>query len=340
MSFVIPVFITHEGCPHTCIFCDQQRISGQGAKNPVTPAEVQKTIFSWLQRKSGRHNHVQVAFYGGSFTGLSLPRQQELLNAVRPFSENGQVQTIRLSTRPDYIEGDTVSFLLDHGVSIVELGVQSLDNAVLKASHRGHTVEDVYQAVDLLQKGGMRVGLQLMLGLPEQTSCSLMQTVKVAAALQPEFVRIYPMLILQKSKLEHLYRQGAYKPLSLDKAVLQAAWMKKYFDEKNIPVVRMGLQPNPELEKSIVAGPYHPAFGELVLARIMLNKTRKALYNANDEKLQVLSISAKDESIFRGVQSANIKRLRELGLAEKFSLVKDASQPRYTLKKIIASEMV
>jgi histone acetyltransferase (RNA polymerase elongator complex component) len=335
MPFVIPVFIPHQGCPHTCIFCDQHRISGQESGSPVTVKDVHDIIVRWLDRKdvTGEES-VQVAFYGGSFTGLPFSRQTELLGAVKPFLGNGRVHVIRISTRPDYVQSDTIAFLRKHGVSIVELGAQSFDDKVLKVSHRGHTAEDTDRAVALLQQGGMQVGLQLMLGLPGQTARSLMQTVKRAATLRPDFIRIYPVLVLKKSKLNTLYTTGTYTPLSLDKAVVQAAWMKKYFDVHGIRVVRMGLQPGPELERNLVAGPYHPAFGELVHARIMLQKTRKELQSTDVTNRQVLSISSKDESIFRGVYSGNIKRLRELGLAENYLLVRDQQQQRYTLKNI------
>lgn len=335
MSLIIPIFISHQGCPHTCIFCNQHRISGQGKEVPVTPSDVKATVSLWLDRDSGRTgDEVQVAFYGGSFTGLPLSRQQELLEAVAPFIENGQVKSIRLSTRPDYIDSKTVEFLRNHGVSTVELGVQSLDDRVLEASFRGHKAEHTTKAVGLLRKGGMKIGLQLMLGMPEQSTRSMMQTVKEAAILKPDFVRIYPMLVLEESRLFEQYSKGEYKPLTLDKAVVQVAWMKKYFDARSIKVIRMGLQAGPELEQSLVAGPYHPAFGELVSARIMLQRTRKALQGVETNCQKVLSISDRDMSIFRGLNSSNIKRLNELGLTDRFRLVTDRSQQRFTLKQV------
>jgi len=340
MPFVIPVFIPHQGCPHTCIFCNQFRISGHGDDPPVTVEQVRAIIGQWLSRspERTRNSDVQVAFYGGSFTGLARCRQEELLGAVAPFLAEGRVQTIRLSTRPDYIDAQTVAFLRDHGVAVVELGVQSMDPTVLAIAERGHSAGQTVNAVRLLRRGGMQVGIQLMVGLPGQTAGSVMRTVKQVAALQPDFVRIYPVLVLRNSRLAAMFGSGEYRPLSLAKAVVQAARMKEYFAGRGIRVVRLGLQPTLELEKSLVAGPYHPAFGELVNARIMLRKTRALLRASGRDEQIILSISDRDQSVFRGVRSANLQRLKELGLLERFRLVTDVDQPRHTIRKIEYSQ--
>jgi histone acetyltransferase (RNA polymerase elongator complex component) len=340
MPLIIPVFIPHQGCPHTCIFCNQHRISGQAAGTSVTAADVRHTITVWLNRAPGRKgDDVQVAFYGGSFTGLPLSRQQELLQAVEPFLDNGRVGSIRLSTRPDYIDAAAVAFLQAYGVATVELGVQSLDDRVLEASCRGHKAAHTYGAIKHLRREGMETGFQLMLGLPEQSSRSLMQTVKEAVALQPDFVRIYPVLVLRGSGLNSLREQGMFQPLTLEKAVAQAAWAKKYFAAHDIRVVRMGLQSGRDLEESLIAGPYHPAFGELVSSRIMLQQTRKALQCSGSSTRQGLSISTSDVSIFRGMKSSNIRRLKELGLEGRYVLITDREQPRFTLRKISTAAM-
>ncbi|VAW38012.1 Oxygen-independent coproporphyrinogen III oxidase [hydrothermal vent metagenome] len=329
---IIPVFIPHQGCPHRCIFCDQRRISGRDRRQPITPREVRAIIHLWLARsRKNRERAVQVAFYGGSFTGLPRPRQQELLAAAAPFLERGEVHSLRLSTRPDYIDAGTVAFLKDYGVSIVELGVQSLDDQVLAAGNRGHSAQQTRDAIRLLRQGGLQVGAQLMTGLPAETSRSLMKTVREMAGLQPDFVRIYPVLVLQGSGLARLYEQGEYRPLSLGAAVIRAAWMKKYFAAYSIPVVRLGLQPGPALENALLAGPYHPAFGEMVNARLMLQRTRRLLAGVKAGCRVTLTIADRDQSVFRGLKSANISRLEQLGLLKKFTLCLDPSQPRQTV---------
>ena len=331
MPLVIPIFIPHEGCPHCCVFCNQRRISGFTAR-AVQAGDVQATVRAWLARENSGDRQVQVAFYGGSFTGLPRGRQQELLGAVAPFVEQGRVQAIRLSTRPDCIDGGIVDFLRSHHVSIVELGVQSMDNGVLAASGRGHTDADVEKAVAVLRGTGMELGIQLMLGLPGETRRILMQTVARVIALQPDFVRIYPVLVVKNSELATLYGRGEYQPISLARAVVMASWMKKRFDQAAIRVVRMGLQAGTELEESLVAGPWHPAFGELVNSRLMFNQTRKLVAGIPPGNVIRLTINDKDQSVFRGIKSKNIERLEQLGWWKHIILSTDPAQPRQTVR--------
>jgi len=330
MPLVIPIFIPQEGCPHCCIFCNQRRISGF-SHHPVDPDDVHEIVQTWLARGKTRSGQVQVAFYGGSFTALEQTRQRELLAAVAPFVEQGRVATIRLSTRPDYMDRKIAGFLRSNHVSVVELGVQSMDDTVLAAARRGHDREDVRAAAAVLREAGMKLGIQLMIGLPADTRRKLRFTVQQVIALQPDFVRIYPVLVMENSVLATLYRQQKYQPVSLDMAVLLAAWMKKRFDETGIGVVRMGLQSGADLEQGLVAGPWHPAFGELVNSRLMLQQTRKVLASVAADTPVCLTIHEKDQSIFRGIRSGNIQRLRELGLWPRITLAADADQPRGTV---------
>lgn len=331
---VIPIFIAHQGCPHRCIFCDQHTITGHsGPENlGVAPEEIKSTIEEWLQRPRRKNKAgVQVAFYGGSFTGLPLQVQKELLGSVRPYIEARQVDSIRVSTRPDYIDESTVDLLQDSSVSIVELGIQSLDQDVLQASLRGHSVEQSKDAISLLKKRGFTVGAQLMCGLPGDNTAKLMATAKQIAALAPDFVRIYPVLVIRGSGLEKIYRDGSYRPLSLARAVALCCRMKTIFDRQAIGVVRMGLQTSEELAEKVVAGPYHPAFGELVMGRILFNKARKALYENAHPQGTCLSVGAADESVFRGPDNVSMKRLAALGLLDGVELVFNKEQARNTV---------
>lgn len=328
---VIPVFIPHEGCPHECIFCNQQRISGQMGP-PVTAAAVGDIVRTWLDRiRPERRTTVQVAFYGGSFTALQERRQRELLAAVEPFRALGSVQEIRLSTRPDAIDATRLDMLRHYGVTTIELGVQSCDDRLLRLAGRGHTHTETTRACALINAAGFTLGLQLLLGLPGDTCASLRRTLARVIELRPSFVRLYPLLVLRGSPLERLYHRGGYRPLGLDRAVLLAAFLKKRFDDQGITVVRMGLQPGPELEQALVAGPYHPAFGELVLARLMLRRTRRILAAMPAGQRVVMVINDRDQSIFRGPRSLNIKRLKQLGLLDRITLHTDPNQPRQTV---------
>jgi histone acetyltransferase (RNA polymerase elongator complex component) len=328
---VIPIFIAHQGCPHRCIFCDQHTITGHSAleDQPVSPAIVKETIEQWLghPRKEQR-NEVQVAFYGGSFTGLPLQKQKILLAAVKPYINDGQVNSIRISTRPDYIDSKIIALLREYSVSIVELGVQSLDLSVLEASARGHSVEQSESAIQLLKAKGFTVGVQLMCGLPGDNTNKLIATATKVALLAPDFVRIYPALIIKGSGLEKIYLDGNYRPLSLLKAVALTCRIKNIFDEHHIKVVRMGLQPSQDLEKKVLAGPYHSAFGELVISRALFKQARKFLHQTKQNGKKRLSIAAPDESAFRGPNNVSMNRLATLGLLDGVELVLDKEQPR------------
>ncbi|MCI5139322.1 MAG: radical SAM protein [Candidatus Electrothrix sp. AR1] len=255
-----------------------------------------------------------------------------MLGAVAPFLEQGRVQSLRLSTRPDYIDLERVVLLRRYQVSTVELGVQSMNDRVLALAKRGHSAADVDRSVPVLRRAGMEIGIQLLLGLSGDTRTTLRRTVERVIALQPDFVRIYPLLVVQHSELAEQYKRGEYTPVSLDKAVVLAAWMKQRFDQAGIRVVRMGLQAGPELESSLLAGPWHPAFGELVASRLMLRQTRKLLAQVSFDKVVRLSINERDQSVFRGMKSANVKRLQQLGLWQRIILSTDSALPRGTVR--------
>ncbi len=336
MSLIIPVFLPHEGCPHRCVFCDQHQISGTRAM-PLSAAGIGEIIHSWLaQSRPENRREVQVAFYGGNFTGLSAARQEELLAPVQPFMDRGQVHSIRLSTRPDALSEEGIKLLLRYRVRVLELGVQSCDDRVLRLCGRGYDSRAIDAAARLVKANGLRLGLQLMLGLPGDGFPGLRRTMSSCLALRPDCIRIYPLLVLRGSGLEAMYRQGSYRPLSLGQAVLLAAWMKKRFDDEGIQVVRMGLQATPSLEQALVAGPWHPAFGHLVDSRLMLGRVRRALAGLGENPAGLV-ISSRDLSIFRGIGGANLRRLARLGLLSRFSLRADPAQPQQTRKACSAS---
>ena len=319
---VIPIFISHQGCPHRCIFCNQHPITGipEQASAACTAESVQAEINLWLARSPRQGRRVQVAFYGGSFTGLPVERQQNLLSAAQPFILNGQVDGIRLSTRPDYITPETPAFLQEFGVETVELGVQSMEPAVLEKSLRGHSVQQVAEAIALLKEAGVNTGAQLMIGLPGETTASAVSGAKRLAALQPDFARLYPVLIIKGSGLEPLYHQGRYRPLSLPQAVILAGRVTAILAEQGIKVIRTGLQPSAELEANLVAGPYHPAFGELVKARMFFTEVRRQLCRYRGRTCRLV-LAAQDRSLFSGQKKCSVTRLMQLGLLDQATVI-------------------
>lgn len=260
---IIPFFIPHSGCPHQCVFCNQNKITGE--HNQPVPESIPAKIADYLKTDK-KKKPVQVAFYGGTFTALPLETQRRYLEAVRPFIEAGKVESIRVSTRPDCITAEVLSLLTEHRVSTVELGAQSMDDSVLARSGRGHTAADTVHAVGLLREHAFSIGLQLMPGLPGDSRERFFMTVDRTIDMRPDVVRIYPALVIKDTPLEELYYAGRYDPLSLEEAVMWCKVALGRFEESGIKVIRMGLQPTEELEKpgTIVTGPYHPSFRQLV----------------------------------------------------------------------------
>lgn len=333
--FIIPIFIAHQGCPHQCVFCNQHvitRDSGQSSRIGATEVEKEINIcLSWPRDKS---REVQVAFYGGSFTGLPSSLQEELLGAVQPYVEAGLVHSIRLSTRPDYIDRNISVFLKKHNVSLVELGVQSMDHKVLTMAGRGHGREQIEKSFRILKEAGIVVGGQLMIGLPGETTAGVLDGARQLAALGPDMVRIYPTLVIHGSPLAGMLENGGYTPMSLNKAVALCGRLKEYFDSERIPVIRMGLQASASLEKDVIAGPYHPAFGELVMSRMFFCRIRKMLrenIKSGKESSISISLAQADRSQFQGMKKCNLERLRSLHLLDGVEIVYSAKQVRGTI---------
>ncbi|MBU1138890.1 MAG: radical SAM protein [Proteobacteria bacterium] len=335
MTLVIPVFIPHQGCPCHCLFCNQLSISGKGEQEADGVTQVRQTIAEWLGY-SRCHSEVQVAFYGGSFTCLPPARQEELLGAVQPFLRTGEVASIRLSTRPDCVDEKACEFLLENGVRTVELGVQSLDDRVLLASQRGHSSEDSVRAARILKELGMELGIQLMPGLPGETSISFLGTLRQVVELGPAFVRLYPTLVINGSGLAEQYRRGVYRPMTMNRAIALCRRAKEMLDQAGITIIRMGLQASTSLEKELLAGPYHPSFGELVAARHWFRRVRRLLASCPPESRFRLHISDRDLSAFVGPKRINMKRLQELGLEGRMEVKTDKTMQRGTMKYVIA----
>lgn len=260
-QLIIPIFIPQHGCPHQCVFCNQSRITGQ-EKLPDTN-EVASTIYSYLKTWKG-NGKKEIAFYGGSFTGLDKSAQEVFLENACRFITMGLIDSIRISTRPDYITDEGLLLLRKYNVETVELGVQSMNDEVLRLSGRGHTAGDTSAAVALLKKYGFKVGLQFMPGLPGDTGETILHTASKIAGLQPDFVRIYPTIVVKDTPLEKMYLAGLYKPWSLADMTNICKKLVSLFNVKEIPIIRLGLQPTESLEQGIVAGPYHQSFRDMI----------------------------------------------------------------------------
>lgn len=280
-KYNLPIFIPHRGCPHDCAFCSQRKITG--IDTDVTPDEVRGLIETFLATTDKRDATVEVAFFGGSFTGLERSTQEAFLKTAAEFFP--RIDGIRLSTRPDYIDEEIIELLKRYGVTTVELGVQSSDDEVLTLNGRGHSFEAVVHASNLIKASGIALGHQMMLGMYGSTPQKDMTTVSDIIALKPCCVRIYPVVVLKDTGLEALYRDGLYQPYTVMQAAELAGKGVRAFRAADIDVIRIGLHSSEEMESgSVVAGPYHPAFGEIAESLIYreiiedeLSKTDKTM---------------------------------------------------------------
>ena len=311
---IIPVFVPHLGCPNYCVFCNQRRISG--AQQPATAETVKDAIeqAAALPRNGAKR---QLAFYGGSFTAIPMEEQIALLEAAKQYLDRGELDSIRLSTRPDAIRPDILEMLKYYGVETIELGAQSLCDRVLLLSRRGHSAQTVERASLLIKQAGFKLILQMMTGLPGDSMESSIETARKIIALKPDGVRIYPTVIVRDTALYDMWQQGKYTEHSVEDAVRVCAKLLPMFEEANIPVIRLGLNPTEELSGgAAVGGAYHPALGELVKSRIMYEKACRLLKDVEAGSHVVLSVHTSKVSQMVGQHRCNIDALcREFSLS-------------------------
>jgi histone acetyltransferase (RNA polymerase elongator complex component) len=297
----------------------------------TTSIQVRSTVESFLKYKSARRGIVQIAFFGGNFLGIDIDEIKRLLAEAAVFVEAGRVNSIRFSTRPDTIDPERLDIIKNFPVSTVELGVQSMDDRVLARTKRGHNSADTVKAVQCLREFDYEIGVQLMVGLPGDDPGRMRATARRVAELKPDFIRIYPTVVVAGSPLAKLYKEGRYRPLPLKEAVTQVKELYRFFSRRNIQVIRMGLQATADLEKgsTILAGPYHPSFGHLVYSEIFLDKAISAIESVNPKGYAVtLHVHPRSVSKMRGLKNVNITRLNK-----KFPLQSVEIVPDHSLKE-------
>ncbi len=306
---ILPVFVPHLGCPHACVFCNQRRISG--AQSPARPEDVKNlTAHSAAFLPTGGKR--QLAFYGGSFTAIPEKEQEALLSAAKEALDRGEIDAIRLSTRPDAIDDTVLARLRRYGVGTVELGAQSMDDEVLRLSGRGHTAADVARASALVRAAGFELILQMMTGLPGSDDEKDVETARRLIALKPDGVRVYPTVIVKDTPLYDRWRSGAYREHTVEDAVRVCAVIVPLFEAAGIPIIRLGLNPTEELSGgAAVAGAYHPALGELVKSRVLLNKARSLLKGAAPGSRVTITVGKGKTSQMTGQKRENLRRLTE-----------------------------
>ena len=310
---IVPIFIPNEGCPYRCIYCQQEKITDR-PPNPFNADDVKETLERAIA--SARFDQArtrEVAFYGGTFTELPLARMEELLEAVTPYMERGAFDAIRVSTRPDAIDEQRLDLLRHFGIATVELGAQSMDDEVLTLSRRGYRAERVISSVRLLREYGLKVGIQLMPGLPGDSEEKFLRTVEAIVRLRPEMVRLYPTLVIRGTELAAWYRRGRYRPLALEEAVKICRDSCIRLEGEGIPVIRIGLMASPSLsaQGEILAGPWHEAFGFLVRSDIFYQKLEPHLPMPGEAKKIKIRVSPKEIPLARGYRNEGLRRIEK-----------------------------
>ena len=304
-EYIIPIFIPFLGCPHDCAFCNQVKITNY--KDNINKENTISQINQYLSYFPKNENLKEIAFFGGSFTGLDEKVMISYLEIALNYKKKGIIDRIRLSTRPDYINNSILDILKKYEVDVIELGIQSLDNEILNANERGHSKEDSIMASKLIKDYGFKLGHQIMPGLYKDSFDEAIKTGLESIKMNPDMVRIYPTLVIKDTKLEKLYNEGLYKPLSLDEAIEISSRLYMIYSYKKIPVIRIGLQPTENIneKKDVVAGPFHPSIRQLVetnIHKIYLEELTSKYKFKNKIKIHV---SNREISIIAGNKKAN-----------------------------------
>ncbi|MBQ9880757.1 MAG: radical SAM protein [Clostridia bacterium] len=317
----VGLFIVHAGCPHRCVFCDQKAISGE--KYPVTPDDVRAAAETAL---SSGEKGGEIAFFGGSFTAVPRKYMISLLEAALPYVRSGDFSGVRCSTRPDCIDPEILDILEKYRVSAVELGAQSMSDETLAANLRGHTSDDVRRASRLIKERGMQLGLQMMTGMYRGGRDIDVYTAEEFVKLAPDTVRIYPTVTIKNTALADKYESGEYVPPTLEETVELCARLITLFRANGIKVIRCGLHSGGGVEEGYVAGPYHPAFGELCESRILLEKVLPAVRSVIEKdpaaKIEI-RVAPREVSRAVGQKRSNIEYLGSIGA--RCRVIPDAS---------------
>lgn len=278
---IIPIFIPHLGCPNDCVFCNQRKITARST--PASEDDVRNTIEKHLSTLENQNlDEIEIAFFGGSFTGIPLEEQSEYLSVALEYKNAGRIDKIHLSTRPDYINEEVLDNLRGYSADIIELGVQSFDPEVLRASKRGHSADSVYSACSLIRRYGFDLGIQLMIGLPGDNRERAINSAREALKIGPDLIRLYPTVVLEGTELAEMLMRGTFTPLPEEEMLNITKEMYKILDVPGINIIRVGLKSTDLITgSSDLGGGYHPAFRQLVEGAIAREKLEAELVRLN-----------------------------------------------------------
>ncbi len=316
LQAIIPFFLPFAGCPQRCLYCDQNAQTGESHSFAERLAELDATLATSAPK--GRQR--ELAFYGGTFTSLPKSMLAPCLEKARRALDLGQISAVRCSTRPDAVPQTILHELCTAGFTLVELGIQSFDTNALALSLRGYNEHVAEKACKAVQDAGLKLGIQLLPGMPGLEPARFLEDVDKALALKPSCLRMYPCLVLAGAPLATLWKNGDFTPWSLETTIttlgqaLQRAWAA------NVPVIRMALAPEQSLEKAILAGPQHPALGSLIQAEALYAtvcqhlRQAKCDINTRQEQGFTLHLPKSCQGFFYGHRGSLKERWQTLGL--------------------------
>ncbi len=318
------------GCPNDCVFCNQRKISGK------TDFDI-TSVKSELERATAtvdyENSEVEIAFFGGSFTGIDRGDMLYLLGLAKEYIDKGKAQAIRLSTRPDYIDGEILDILAAHGVTDIELGLQSMSDRVLEASKRGHTADCARIACRLIKERGFNLVGQMMIGLPESTEADEVMTAKELASLGCDGARIYPTVVFADTELCSMMGK-TYAPLTRDEAVGRSLAALEVFVEHGVPVIRLGLQSSDNLLDGEIAvgGAYHSALGELVYSELYYKRIIENMPQISQKGTLYVYVPRGEVSKAAGQKKKNKIRLSERYGISDVRIIEDPSMSPYSVR--------
>lgn len=321
----VSLFVPHIGCPHRCSFCNQTEITGQQSR--VSAEDVKNAAEIAKKSLGDGTKNAEIAFFGGSFTAIDRDYMLELLKAASVYVKSGEFAGIRLSTRPDAIDKEVLELLRQYGATSIELGAQSMDDCVLELNRRGHTSADVVRSSELIKEYGFSLGLQMMTSLYGSDDEKDTATARALADLSPDTVRIYPTVVMKNTVLGDLFLSGKYCPKNTKESVGLCAGLLRFFESRNISVIRLGLHDSPSLRDSMLGGAFHPAFRELCESRIMFENAVDQINKHDLTGNVIFFVSPSSVSRFVGQKRCNISALAKLGITA--SVRTDGSLGKY-----------
>ncbi len=314
----LPVFLPFQGCPGRCTYCSQNLQTGEDKH------DLQACFDELAKHMEERKKHpcpsLGLGFFGGTFTSLSQEWMLRFLKLGAACKEQGIISHIRCSTRPDAITPHILEMLAQAGLDMVELGIQSFQPAILERANRHYNPAIARTACTMIQEAGLELGLQMLPGLPGHTRKTWEDDIQICCGIRPESIRLYPCLVLEGTLLATWFHQGSYKPLSLEDATNQMTFAVRQLWARNIPVIRMGLTPEPRLVQNILAGPWHPCLGNVVRSRILANIIEEYVgeyVHQCGRKVKRLIVPRMYSGELWGYRKANVGKLQRLGITKE-----------------------